>query len=93
MQIGIENKYNGQSVAKSLAENLFTLMEGEEKDRQQLFKRLKLNPSNLAECQNDILKYYQYMQFKRAHFDSKGLTYTNQGRVKSFEFVFNGKFE
>ena len=91
----IEDTYKGQSVAKSLAENLYTLMEGEDEDREQLFKRLKLNlnPSDSTECQNDILKYYQYMQFKRAHFDSLGLTYTNQGRVKSFEFKFNGKFE
>ena len=49
--------------------------------------------ANLPSIQNDIFKYYQYNQFKRAHFDCTELKYTSQGRVKSFSFEFNGTFE
>jgi len=97
----IENNYpNGK--AKKLADNLFTLMRednpGEdkaEKARKDLFEQLKLeySQSNLTTYREDILRYYQYMQFKRAHFNCTGLTYTGQGRVLGFTFVFNGKIE
>ena len=60
------------------------------------FTELKLDPNDyggISTIRNDILKYYQYMQFKRAHFDCKKLTFTDKGRVQSFRFEFTGKFE
>ena len=44
---------------------------------------------------DDIYTYYEYLQFKRAHFDceDRSVTYTNAGRIKEMKFVFNGKIE
>lgn len=40
----------------------------------------------------DILKYYEFVQFKRAHFDCTNVEYNkNTGRVIKMEFKFNGK--
>lgn len=93
----IEAKYT-QAVATKLTNKISTLM-GEYEPRikiEYLFKELKIDPTQypggISKIQDDILKYYQYLQFKRAHFDCKDLTYKN-GRVKSFTFEFNGKFE
>lgn len=96
----IEEKYP-RGKAKKLAENLFTLMEEStvdedaEEAREELFEQLKLdyNKSQLATYQKDILKYYQYMYFKRAHFDCTNLQYASNGRVQGLEFKFNGKYE
>ena len=42
---------------------------------------------------NDVYKYYEYIQFKRAHFDCEKVEYNNQtGRITKMEFKFNGKF-
>ena len=42
-----------------------------------------------------IYTYYEYLQFKRAHFDCEdsSVKYTNAGRIKEMKFVFNGKIE
>lgn len=50
---------------------------------------------------NDVLKakagvytYYEYIQFKRAHFDCIDSEYdSNTGRIKSLKFQFNGKIQ
>lgn len=85
----IESYYT-QAMATKLANNLTTLLgENRSQTRDQLLKELKID----YEVKDDeILRYYQYMQFKRAHFDCTDLTYKD-GRVKSFTFVFNGTFE
>lgn len=42
---------------------------------------------------NDIYKYYEYIQFKRAYFKCTGTTYNRQtGRITKMEFEFTGKF-
>lgn len=97
----IEGKYT-QAIATKLASKIGTLMgENSRQTPEELFTELKIDASiygGKVNIQNDILKYYQYMQFKRAHFDCKtpdnksGLEY-KKGRVKSFTFVFNGTFE
>lgn len=95
----IENKYTPGIVTK-LSANISTLMgENRLKTKKNLLIELKLmkkedtqNPDNVVNNQ-EILKYYQYQQFKRAHFDCTELTYTTQGRVKKFSFKFNGTFE
>ena len=79
-------------IAEKLAANISTLMgENRLKTKEQLLKQL--NIESVSVNNNDILKYYQYQQFKRAHFDCKELKFTKEGRVESFEFVFNGKFQ
>ena len=40
-----------------------------------------------------IYQYYEYIQFKRAHFDSKNTEYNNKtGRIVKMYFEFTGKF-
>lgn len=86
----IENIYT-QGMATKLSANISTLMgENSRKTKEDLLKELKINYSV---NNNDILKYYQYVQFKRAHFNCEKLEYTEQGRVKNFTFKFNGKIE
>ena len=89
-----------QALATKLTTKIATLMD-EYKDnrkitKEDLFTELKIDPNNYdggaGTMQENILKYYQYIQFKRAHFDCTDLTYKN-GRVKSFTFEFNGTFE
>ncbi len=96
----IESKYT-QALATKLASKMSTLMgENSRQTPEELFEELKIDPLDygstldlaITNIQNDILKYYQYQQFKRAHFDCQDLTYKD-GRVKSFKFVFNGTFE
>lgn len=86
----IESKYT-QGMATKLSANISTLMgNNSRKTKQELLKELKID---YAVNNQEILKYYQYQQFKRAHFDCTKLTYTQQGRVKKFSFKFNGTFE
>jgi len=87
----IEKEYPTVGMAKKLTENLSTLMgENARKTKNELLEELKIADTV---NNNEILKYYQYLQFKRAHFDCEELEFTNQGRVRSFSFIFNGKFE
>lgn len=77
-------------IAEKLAANISTLMgENRLKTKEQLLKQFNIESVN----NNDIIKYYQYQQFKRAHFDCEELKFTNEGRVESFSFEFNGKFQ
>lgn len=85
----IESKYP-RGVAEKLSANLSTLMgQNSLKTREQLLKQLNITSVD----NNDILKYYQYQQFKRAHFDCTSLEFTKNGRVEIIRFQFNGKFE
>ena len=53
------------------------------------FKEIKEN----SQIRNDVYKYYEYIQFKRAHFDCEKVEYNNKtGRITKMEFKFNGKF-
>lgn len=92
----IETKYT-QALATKLSQKMSTLMDeySPRITKEQLFTEFKINPKDYggaSQIQEDILKYYQYIQFKRAHFNCTDLTYKD-GKVKSFTFAFNGKFE
>ena len=51
------------------------------------------SPSKKTTIQEDVYTYYEYIQFKRAHFDCENIEYDGEtGRVISMEFDFNGKF-
>lgn len=55
----------------------------------------KLNESadTNGSIKNNIYKYYEYVQFKRARFDCKNVTYDNNtGRITKMEFEFTGEF-
>lgn len=86
----IENKYS-IGMATKLAANLSTLLEGDDEDKKYLSQQIRKNVDTIDT--NEILQYYQYQQFKRAHFDCKLLTYTDSGRVQKFIFEYNGKIE
>lgn len=75
-------------IDKSLTE---TSKERAKKEREKFLNQLNIEPDSVKD--NDILKYYQYQQFKRAHFDCEELKFTKEGRVESFLFAFNGKFQ
>lgn len=50
------------------------------------------SPSKKTTIQEDVYTYYEYIQFKRAHFDCENIEYDGEtGRVISMEFNFNGK--
>ena len=45
-----------------------------------------------SDIREDVYTYYEYIQFKRAHFDCTNIEYDgNTGRVIGMEFEFNGK--
>ena len=49
--------------------------------------------NNNEEIKNAIYTYYEYMQFKRAHFKCTGTKYDNKtGRIIEMNFEFTGKF-
>lgn len=93
--VAIEVNYR-QEWATKLASKMSTIMgENSYQTPEKLFEELKFKYEDyggIAQVQKDILTYYQYVQFKRAHFDCKELMY-EEGRVKSFTFEFNGTFE
>lgn len=89
----IENNYT-HLVATKLAANMSTLMgENTRKEPVDLLDEFKLDENKLISIQKNIYEYYQYNQFKRAHFNCEKLEYTSAGRVKAFKFKFNGTFE
>lgn len=85
----IETKYTKEA-AEKLAATLSTLLgQNSSKTRNELLAELKINSVN----DNEILKYYQYQQFKRARFKCKIVNFTETGRVQKFEVEFINKFE
>lgn len=75
----IENKHT-QAICAKLVAHMSTLM-GD--NYQEVLKKLKIEEkySTVLDVQNlrkDILMYYQYVYFKRAHFDCTDLTYVNR---------------
>lgn len=85
----IENKYI-KGKAEKLTANMSTLLgQNSLKTRDELLAELKINSVD----NSDILKYYQYQQFKRAHFECKVTKFTDTGRVEKFEAKFNGKIQ
>lgn len=53
------------------------------------FKEIKED----SQIRQDVYKYYEYIQFKRAHFDCEKVEYNNEtGRITKMQFKFNGKF-
>ena len=46
-----------------------------------------------SQIRQDVYMYYEYIQFKRAHFDCEKVEYNNEtGRITKMEFKFNRKF-
>lgn len=46
-----------------------------------------------SQIRQDVYMYYEYIQFKRAHFDCEKVEYNNEtGRITKMKFKFNGKF-
>ena len=53
----------------------------------------KKNQTTKTTIEEDVYTYYEYIQFKRAHFDCTDIEYDgNTGRVTRMEFNFNGRF-
>lgn len=52
-----------------------------------------LSTTGSKSIREDVLKYYEYIQFKRAIFDCKSVEYNQKtGRIIKLEFKFTGKF-
>ena len=61
----------------------------ENQSQASISKEIKEN----SQIRNDVYKYYEYIQFKRAHFDCEKVEYNNEtGRITKMKFKFNGKF-
>lgn len=52
-----------------------------------------VDASFTAQEKNYISQYYQYMHFKRAHFECEVTNFTDTGRVQRFKISFNGEIE
>ena len=90
--LGIEsefqNKGYSQTMLVKLVANMSTLMgQNTRKSAKELLEELRINESSyggLTNIQQDIWRYYQYVQLKRAHFDCESLTYKDR-KSKTFE--------
>lgn len=100
----IEKTYTSTEVASKLVTNITNLYDIDESNATQVADADKLYDSIIPrrvtksriDAKNDIYKYYEYVQFKRAYFDpvDSGLKYNNgTGRVTQMEFRMTGKFE
>ena len=106
----IENKYGGATGINNLVSgisNLFLTGNPSEDDKEKaerLYKRctgedinfdiLRNSKNSNIEPYKDICTYYEYVQFKRAHFDCTGSEYNEKtGRIIELDFKFNGKIE
>ena len=86
----IEKDYP-RGLANELANNLYKIVEADSDTKKIYLKTLNLKESDVNK--SDILKYYQYVQLKRAHFDCTTFRYGQDGRVEHMSFEFNQKFE
>lgn len=87
----IEEEY-GKTLATELTANMFKVCETEDETvRDKYYASLKIDES-IVDI-DEMLKYYQYGQLKKAHFNCEELNYTENGRVRSFVFSFNGTFK
>ena len=98
---GIASRYGTKvetlvsKISKLIVDNGLTgvLREKAVQERIDILEQLKIDEVANPNINEDILKYYQFQQFKRAHFSCEELTFTDYGRVGNFVFKFNGKFE
>ena len=88
--IRIEEEY-GKTLVTELTANMFKVCEASDAVRENYYKSLKVNESEID--RDEMLEYYQYGQLKKAHFNCEELNYTENGRVRSFVFSFNGTFK
>ena len=90
----IEEEY-GKELAIELTANMYKIFEADDITRDNYLKGLKNDKFqgtiDFTELKKDMSQYYQYGQLKKAYFNCEKLEYTENGRVKSFKFVFNGK--
>ncbi len=105
----IEDNYGGSSGINNLVagiSNLFYPSEDDKEKAERLYKRCTGDDINFTELQSsigenqgiyaDICTYYEYVQFKRAHFDciESETKYNDEtGRIIELNFEFNGKIE
>ena len=74
---------NATSNNKKVAENAFKTITGK-----------NISYEDIQNYKERVYAYYEYIQFKRAHFDCIGTNYdSNTGRILYLEFQFNGKIE
>ena len=104
---GLEKKY-GQNSLTNLTTGLTSIFidDTKDKDEQQMalskfksaIKAQKINATwddikPGGKIREDVYKYYEYIQFKRAYFKCTGTEYNqNTGRIIKLNFEFTGKF-
>ena len=100
----IEKTYTSTQVISKLVTNVTNLYDIDETNTYEVAEADKLYDSIIprrvtksrADAKDDVYKYYEYTQFKRAYFDpvDSGLKYNNgTGRIIQMEFKMTGKFE
>lgn len=87
----LKNNNNPTEVEKKRAEDLYKKSTGSYES----FTNLQNAMNNKTKTYTDICTYYEYIQFKRAHFDCIDTDYNDKktGRIVSLTFEFNGKTE
>lgn len=74
---------NASNSNKKIAENAFKTITGKD-----------ITYEQIQNYKERVYAYYEFVQFKRAHFDCIGSNYdSNTGRILYLEFQFNGKIE
>lgn len=100
----IEKTYTSTQVISKLVTNITNLYDIDESNTTQVSDANKLYDSIIPrrvtksriDAKDDVYKYYEYTQFKRAYFDpvDSELKYNNgTGRVTQMKFKMTGKFE
>lgn len=100
----IEKTYTSTQVISKLVTNVTNLYDIDETNTYEVAEADKLYDSIIprrvtrsrTDAKDDVYKYYEYTQFKRAYFDpvDSGLKYNNgTGRIIQMEFKMTGKFE
>lgn len=74
---------NASDTNKTIAKNAFKSITGKD-----------ISYEEIQNYRERVYAYYEYVQFKRAHFDCIGTNYdSDTGRILYLEFQFNGKIE
>lgn len=93
---GLEEKYN-ESYIRKLSSNISNIIDGDDqkatKKIEEILPKKIDDYDGLEQIKSDTLIYYQYSQFKRAHFKCTKTEYDEKtGRIINMQFEFTGKF-
>lgn len=94
----IETLYGGVTICSKLSTNIFNIVDATDDDAIDKVNEIVNNENNVSNVnelktvQENVRKYYEYTQFKRAYFDCISMEYDQYGRIIYLEYEFNGTF-